>query len=145
MTGQAQQPIAILLIEDNEADAFLINETLSYDTKDSYVISHVCTVEEAEKKYNNTEFHVLLLDLNLPGISGIEAVEKVRKEQPFTAIIVLTGLDDEDNAVHIMQKGVQDYLVKGRYGNEVLPRSIRFSIERKNYENHLLAQKVANG
>ena len=82
MINQARQPINILLIEDSEGDAFLISEALAETCRDSFVISHAPTVEAAEKKYTVKTFSVLLLDLNLPGVSGMDAIEKVRREQP---------------------------------------------------------------
>lgn len=138
MPHPSPHPISILLIEDSEGDAFLISEALAEAVRDKFVISHVPTIEAAEKKYTVYPFQVMLLDFNLPGLSGIEAIEKIREEQPGIPIIVMTGLDDEEKALDVMQKGAQDYLVKGRYGNEVLPRAIRYAIERKRFENKVV-------
>jgi len=137
-TNPNTSSVHILLIEDNDADAYLIEETLTDVSRERFVISHVTSVEAAESHYTTGVFNVLLLDLSLPGVSGMEAVEKVRKDQPNTPIIVMTGSDDEEKAMAAMQRGVQDYLVKGRYSNEVLPRAIRYSIERKRFENKVI-------
>jgi len=135
---QATLPIHILLIEDSEGDSFLIQEALTDCTNGKFIVVHAPTVEDAEKEYVARVFDVLLLDMNLPGLSGLEAVEKVRKDQPGIPIIVMTGMDDEERALSAMQRGVQDYLVKGNYTNEVLPRSIRYAIERQRFENKVI-------
>jgi len=137
--AHAPEPsIDILLIEDNESDAFLIQEMLGKNSSRVFSISHAPTMESAEPEYRARMFSVLLLDLNLPGLSGMEAIEKIRADLPGVPIIVMTGQHDEKRALGIIQQGVQDYIVKGQYGNDVLPRAIRYAIERKQFENRVI-------
>jgi diguanylate cyclase (GGDEF)-like protein len=131
-------PISILLVEDNKGDALLIEEALEDAAPKAFLVSHASTLEMAEPQYRQQEFNVLLLDLNLPGVSGMEAVEKLRADLPTTPIIVMTGLDDEKRALGTMQRGAQDYIVKGQYGNNILPRVIRYAIERKRFETRVI-------
>lgn len=135
---QAAPFINILLVEDNEGDAYLIQEMLERESAREFSLSHAPTLEIAEPQYRSHLFNVLLLDFNLPGLSGMEAIEKVRTDLPGMPIIVMTGLDDEKRALSIMQHGVQDYIVKGQYGNNILPRAIRYAIERKQFENRVI-------
>ncbi len=130
--------LEILLVEDNESDAFLIQEMLEKTSPKVFLISHAPTLEAAEPEYRQRDFQVLLLDLNLPGLSGMDAVEKVRLDLPAVPIIVMTGMDDEKKALGAMQRGAQDYIVKGQYDNNILPRAIRYAIERKRFENRVL-------
>lgn len=137
--AQLQPPsLEILLVEDNESDAFLIQEMLERTSPKIFLISHALTLEAAEPEYRQRNFQVLLLDLNLPGLSGMDAVEKVRLDLPEVPIIVMTGMDDEKKALGAMQRGAQDYIVKGQYDNNILPRAIRYAIERKRFENRVL-------
>jgi len=55
---------------------------------------------------------VIICDVRMPGISGVEAVDYFRRKHPTTPIIVLTGFPDLDLAVEFMKEGVVDYLVK---------------------------------
>lgn len=130
--------INILLIEDNEGDVFLIREMLRKVSDRDFSLVHAPTLETAEVHYRSGVFNVLLLDLSLPGLSGAEAIEKVRCDLPGIPIIVMTGLDDERRALSVIQQGVQDYIVKGQYGNNILPRAIRYAIERKQFENRVI-------
>lgn len=137
--AQLKSPaLDILLVEDNESDAFLIQELLGKSPANLFSVSHAPTVEAAEPEYKKHNFQILLLDFNLPGISGLEAVEKIRLDLPSTPIIVMTNMDDEQKALGAMQRGAQDYIVKGQYGNGVLPRAIRYAIERKQFENRVV-------
>ncbi|NDF11955.1 MAG: GGDEF domain-containing response regulator [Proteobacteria bacterium] len=131
-------PLHILLIEDNDGDALLIRKMLERVSPSTFTILHASTLEMAEPEYQKQTFHLLLLDMNLPGISGMEAVEKLRRDLPYTPLIVMTGLDDEQKALGALQLGAQDYIVKGHYGNNVLPRAIRYAVERKRYENKVV-------
>jgi len=134
----SKSSIDILLIEDNEGDALIIQEMLQEMPSRAFSVSHVITVEMAEPEYKAHAFNVLLLDLSLPGLSGMEAVKKILHDLPLVPIIVMTGLDDEKRALGAMQMGVQDYIVKGQYDNNILPRAIRYAIERKRFENKVI-------
>ncbi|HIE43503.1 MAG TPA: hybrid sensor histidine kinase/response regulator, partial [Candidatus Omnitrophica bacterium] len=80
---------------------------------------------------------VILLDLSLPDSQGLETFIEVYSKAPQVPIIVLSGLDDESLAVKAVGKGAQDYLVKGRVDSNLLVRSIRYAIERKQVEEAL--------
>ena len=75
---------------------------------------------------------IVLLDLVLPDSEGLDTLIKVRTRAPRVPIVVLTASDDEALAVQALQRGAQDYLVKGyvQVYRNVLGRSIRYAIER---------------
>ncbi len=134
----AEDSINILVIEDNIGDVVLIQEMLEKASSIGFSVFHAPTVEMAEPQYRAHLFNVLLLDFNLPGLSGVEAVEKLRADLPGIPIIVMTGLADEKKALNTIKQGVQDYIIKGEYGNNILPRAIRYAIERKQFENRVI-------
>lgn len=138
LARSSTSPLDILLIEDNEDDASFVQDILKRTSPSAFLVSHATTLETAEPEYRQRAFNVLLLDFNLPGLSGMEAVEKLRADLPATPIIVMTGLDDEQKALGAMQRGAQDYIVKGQYANNILPRAIRYAIERKQFENRVI-------
>jgi FixJ family two-component response regulator len=74
---------------------------------------------------------VVLLDLSLPDVQGLEAFDKVQAKVPAVPVVVLTGFDDETLAVEAIRHGAQDYLVKGDVDSTVLYRTVRYSVERK--------------
>jgi len=79
-----------------------------------------------------------LLDLTLPDSSGLYTFERMHARAPAVPTIVLTGLDVESLGTEAMQKGAQDYLIKGQVDTPLLVRSVRYAIERKLLENQLL-------
>lgn len=76
-------------------------------------------------------FDVVLLDLGLPDAEGIDVVEQLRAAAPPLPIVVLSGRAEVDTALESMRRGVQEYLVKGQAEDVLLPRAIRYAIERK--------------
>src|SRR5947207_11811064 len=76
--------------------------------------------------------NIVLLDLSLPdSTGGLGTFNSVHAQAPHVPIIVMTGLDDERVAVQSVQKGAQDYLVKGQVTGPLLVRAMRYALERK--------------
>jgi len=70
------------------------------------------SAEEALKALNETEYQLIILDLNLPGMDGIEFFERVRKNLPHTQVVILTGFGDLDVAKRAIRLNVADFLTK---------------------------------
>jgi PAS domain S-box-containing protein len=129
--------IKILLVEDNPGDARLVEILLSEVAAPRLGITHVKRLDEAIKHLSVAEFDVILLDLSLPDSSGLETVSRTRAAATRTPMVVLSGRDDEETALRALQRGAQDYLVKGRGSGDTIARVIRYSIERKNAQEAL--------
>jgi diguanylate cyclase (GGDEF)-like protein len=130
-TGAEQSgAIRVLLVEDNPGDARLIREMLKEVRSAEIGLTSASFLGEALSLVGREAFAIVLLDLNLPDSSGIETFSRMHGEAPDLPIVVLSGFDDENAAVHAVQEGAQDYLVKGRVDGDLLVRSIRYAIER---------------
>ncbi|MGC4097485.1 MAG: GGDEF domain-containing response regulator [Nitrospira sp.] len=129
--------IKILLVEDNDVDARLTQDTLAEWSMEEFHISHVTRLSDAVTHLARTRFDAILLDLSLPDGYGLSTVRQIQAANPTVAIIVLSGLDDQTLALQAVQNGAQDYLVKGQGPSELLARSIRYAIERKRAEERL--------
>jgi len=125
------KPIRVLLIEDNPDDAVLIHLYLSGAMKIPHEVKHADRLSKGIEFLGSGGFDVVLLDLGLPDGQGLSTFEKLHAQAPGVPIIVLTGHDDDDLAVEAVQKGAQDYLVKGRVDGGLVGRSIRYAIERQ--------------
>ncbi len=125
------KPISVLLIEDNPDDVVLIEISLSLAMKVSYEVKQADRLSKGLEFLRNGGVDVVLLDLGLPDGQGISTFEKAHAQAPDVPLIVLTGHDDDDLAIEAVQKGAQDYLVKGKVDAGLLGRSIRYAIERQ--------------
>lgn len=121
----------VLLIEDNLADAQLIMEILREEPENAMEIEHVVNLASGLAALERGGIDVVLLDLTLPDSSGHNTFAMLAKHVPTIPVIVLTGMDDKEMAIRIVQEGAQDYLVKSMVDYTMLTRSIRYSIERK--------------
>src|ERR1700681_225018 len=95
----------LLLVEDNPGDARLIREMLNERDSHNIQLTHVDCMSEAEKHRAEHEIDMILLDLGLPDVQGLEAVRRSRAAAPRVPLVVLTGLDDESIAVQALQEG----------------------------------------
>ena len=132
---------AMLLIEDNPGDARLIQEMLKELGSHYVELKHVECMGDAEKYLAERSVDIILLDLGLPDVQGLEAVRRARKAVPSVPLVVLSGLDDESMGIQAMQEGAQDYLIKGQIEPRELMRALRYAIERKIFEEALFEEK----
>jgi signal transduction histidine kinase len=130
-----QAPMTMLLVvEDNPGDARLLREMFNDDGTGAIIMTHVNTMEAAERHLAEHVVDIVLLDLGLPDAQGLEAVRRAHAVAPAMPLVVLSGLDDERTAVEALQDGAQDYLIKGQIDSRSLLRALRYAIERKNLE-----------
>lgn len=130
MTWQTDgRPMRLLLIEDDPGDALLVEEMLA-DAALPAVLTWSQTMEAAEGELADSP-DCVLLDLGLPDTLGLAGVRTVLQAAPESAVVVLTGFDDERTAVAAVAEGAQDYLIKNRLDAELLARAIRYAVQRK--------------
>lgn len=131
--------LKILLLEDNPGDIRLVQESAL--NQDSIHVEWTVAnrLGNALAQIQNTTFDLILLDLSLPDSQGIETFSRLQTLAPDLPIVILTGTDDEKLALEAVQKGAQDYLIKGQTPVDLLIRSLQYAIER-----HQLKQKLTD-
>jgi DNA-binding NarL/FixJ family response regulator len=102
---------SIVIIEDDDV---LRNgyTTLINDVDGFYVVDSYATVEEASKKIVEDSPDVILLDIELPGISGTDAIPALKKKLPRCHIIMLTVYESEEKIFNALSNGASGYLTK---------------------------------
>jgi serine phosphatase RsbU (regulator of sigma subunit) len=127
----------VLLVEDDDGDAFLVRELLA-EVDPAVTLTVAESVDEVVASGGLERFDCVLLDLNLPGTTGLDGLRAILRADNGAAVCVLTGLDDEHLGIAAVAAGAQDYLVKGKADGEVLVRAIRYAVERRRAEASLL-------
>lgn len=127
----------LLLVEDDVGDAQFLEACLGRQKSGDIDLTHVTHLNEAIRKLHDAPFDCVLLDLNLPDASGLSCVEQIQTANAQVPIVVLSGQDDEDYAIDILNRGVQDYLVKWEGEGRTILRAVRYAIERKRAELRL--------
>ncbi len=127
----------ILLIEDHPGDARLVREALADAGPGVFDLVWAKDLARGLARLKKDAIDALLLDLNLQDSAGLATFEKVHTAAPHLPVILLTGLNDEEQASRAVREGAQDYLVKGQADGNLLTRSIRYAIDRKKSEQAL--------
>ena len=138
----APQPLSLLVVEDNPADADLIRELLPVTGPVCFQVESVSRLSEALTRLERKGIDLVLLDLGLPDSQGLPTLHKLRAVVPDVSVIVLTGTDDEEQAVAAVREGAQDYLVKGKIDGSLLARAARYALERQKAIQALAASEV---
>jgi two-component system, NarL family, sensor histidine kinase UhpB len=129
----------ILMVEDNPGDVRLLHEHLVGDRRvaEVFQVVHVDRLALAVEALERSSFEVVLLDLSLPDSQGIETLRRMHEARPGMPIVVLTSIDDDVLGLQLLQRGAQDYLVKGELTSSLLRRAVRYAVERKRAEVEL--------
>ncbi len=129
--GPLLESMRVLLVEDAASDARLIQENVrSSSWAHRIALTHVTSLADATAALQQDKYDCVLLDLGLPDGQGVKSVTVLREISPTSAIVVMTGLDDEQTAIEALKLGAQEYAVKGMPAGELLVRLLRHAIER---------------
>ena len=132
-----EQNIQVLLVEDNEEHVQLLRRLLLESDNPVFEVTQFSALRPALDALVMPGFSLVLLDLSLPDSAGLETFMRMKERAPDLPIVVLSGTDDETLAVETVQRGAQDYLVKGRVDDRILVRSLRYALERKKAQHEL--------
>jgi signal transduction histidine kinase len=101
--------LRILVIEDEEPVRESYVDMLEFF---DYKVVAVRNGREAIARINQEEYDIVLTDLNMPEINGLEVLAHIKKKKPYVEVIVITGYGTLENAVHAMKVGAYDFLTK---------------------------------
>jgi len=99
----------ILLIDDEAHNREALTLLLS---QAGYEVKSAASGEEALKILQQTPFEIVITDLFLPGVSGIDILKRVKEDSPYTNVILITGNASAETAVEAMKEGAFDYITK---------------------------------
>ncbi|WP_030934009.1 response regulator [Streptomyces sp. NRRL S-646] len=111
MTAQTPQPVRVLLVDDQE----LIRTALSMvmaDIEDVEVVGEAATGEKAVRLAGELAPDVVVMDIRMPGIDGIEATRRITQMQTDVQVVVLTTFDDDAYVYGALRAGASGFLVK---------------------------------
>ena len=113
---------SILLIDDEESILLGLSSSLK---KEGYEVSTASSGEKGIEKFKEEHFDLIITDLMMGGIGGIEVLKEVNEIRPDTLVMVLTGYGSLDTAVDALRLGAFDYIQKPCDKDELLMRTSR--------------------
>lgn len=122
-------------------DEKIIHEVLGYLlTAEGYEVELSANGDEALTKHSSQTFDLILLDILMPGMDGIEVLTKIKKIDPFAAIIIITAYASVESAITAMKKGAFDFIQKPFKHDELL-LTVKRAIEHKKLQKENLRLK----
>jgi len=133
----------ILIIEDEAAIRRVLTKILSEESKE-YEVEQAEDGLEGINKIKETDYDLVLCDIKMPKMDGVEVLEAAKKLKPETPMVMISGHGDLDTAVNTMRLGAFDYISKPPDLNRLL-NTVRNALDKKNLvqENKLLKKKVS--
>jgi two-component system nitrogen regulation response regulator NtrX len=133
----------ILIIEDESAIRRVLTKIIS-EENDAYNVEEAEDGLEGIEKIMNGDYDLILCDIKMPKMDGVEVLEKIKKIKPEIPVVMISGHGDLDTAVNTMRLGAFDYISKPPDLNRLL-NTVRNALDRKELvvENKLLKKKVS--
>jgi two-component system, sensor histidine kinase and response regulator len=129
--------INVLLVEDDPGGARLVHEALSRGYRGGFELEVAGNLAAALERLRLSRIDVVLLDLSLPDSSVVETISRLHQRSPEVPIIALGGIEDEQVIQGAVRNGAEDFLVKGTFSAELLARSIRYALDRRQAREEL--------
>lgn len=132
----------ILIIDDEEAIRDAMSQVL---TREGYEVKEAREGREGLELFQRENFHLVFLDLKLPGMKGLDVLSRMKEVSPETPVIIITGYSSIESAVEAMKRGAYDYMPKPFTPDE-LRMITRKALENRRllYENMYLRQELEN-
>ena len=125
-----QKKLNILTVEDNPGDLYLLEDMLKSSSLKIGELYSTDRLTNAREVLQQNTISLVLLDLSLPDSFGIDSFLFIKTVAGNVPVIILTGLADTGVALEAIKEGAQDYLVKGEFDENLLSKSIQYSLER---------------
>ncbi|CAN5136695.1 sigma-54 dependent transcriptional regulator [soil metagenome] len=134
--------VTTILVVDDEP---IIRETLAeFLQQERFAVQSCGSGEQALALINKQRFDVVLCDINLPGLDGLEVLDRILKISPETFVLLITAYATVDTAVEAFQSGAHDYLMKPVILREVLGKIRRLLQQRDLHRENLWLRRELN-
>ena len=137
------EQIKVVLVDDHDLVRAGIRGLLSASL-DIEVVGEARTGEEAVELARELKFDVVLMDIKMPGIGGLEATRKLLRINPNTKVLIVSSCQEEPFPSRLLQAGAAGYITKGASSDEML-RAIRMVQAGQKYLSPSVAQQVVLG
>ena len=127
----------VLVVDDDE----IIRDTLYELLSEEYVCQTAETAERAFARLEADTYDVVLTDISMPGLSGLELLGHIRQKFAETPVIIISGISDQEHAQGLIKLGAFDFLLKP-FSLEVVEKSVKRAVE---YRRRLLEDSSSRG
>ncbi len=135
------QRLRILVVDDEESLRDLLSEVL---TDDGYDVTTAATAEDALRVFADDPFPLVISDIRMPGMSGIDLLKKIKAENEDTQVVIITSHASLDTAVTALREGAYDYLIKPFEDLDVISAIVNRALDKVRLvvENRVLVERL---
>jgi DNA-binding NtrC family response regulator len=132
----------VLVVDDDDT----IRDTLYELLSEEYVCQTAETAEKAFARLEADTYDVMLTDISMPGLSGLELLGQVRQRFPNTPVIIISGITDQEHAQGLIKLGAFDFLLKP-FRLDAVEKSVKRAVEfrRRLLESSSSGEQTAEG
>ena len=116
---RSAEPTRVVVADDHALFRYGLKAMLA-NAEDFEVVGEAATGEEVVEKVAQTRPDIVLMDIQMPGINGIEATRRILERDPNIGVVVVTMFEDDDSVFAAMRAGARGYVLKGADAEEVL-------------------------
>jgi DNA-binding NtrC family response regulator len=131
--------VRILLVDDEEDFVQALSERLAMR---DYDVTTSLSGEDAVEKIKHYNFDVVILDVLMPGLNGIDVLKEIKGIKPLTEVIMLTGHATVETAIEGMKLGANDYLMKPCETEDLVSKINRAYEKKAEHDERIRAAKV---
>jgi len=132
--------IKLLLVDDEKP--FLDTLTKRLEKRD-LIVSAVYTGKDAlDMLVNNTSIEVVILDVKMPGMDGIETLIEIKKKLPLVEVVMLTGHATVESAIDGMRLGAFDYLMKPCDIDTLVTKVTQAAVKKRRHEEKITEARI---
>jgi DNA-binding NarL/FixJ family response regulator len=117
--GRSDKPTRVLVVDDHALFRYGLKAMLT-SAEGFEVVGEAANGEEVLEQVAKTQPDIILMDIQMPGINGIEATRRVLERDPSVGVVVVTMFEDDDSVFAAMRAGARGYVLKGADAEEVL-------------------------
>ena len=133
--------IATVLLVDDEAP-FVDAMTRRLNKRDLSIIPAFSGEEALERLKEHGNIEVVILDVKMPGMDGIETLQEIRKRHPLVEVIMLTGHATVESAIDGMKWGAFDYLMKPCDIEHLISKVSEAAAKKRQHENKIIEARM---
>ena len=126
----AQKHFRVLLADPDRTQSLRIEEMLSHAEHANFQLHTANSLVAALDALTYHSFDVALIDMSLPGAKGLDSLQTIQRHAPGLPVVLLADLGSEVTALAALERGAQDYLVKGNLNAGALSRVLQYAVVR---------------
>lgn len=116
--------IRLLLVDDEEELIIALERVLRLE---GYSVDYTTSPKEALEIIKNKKYHIVLADIIMPEMDGIELLAEIKEYDPLTQVIMMTGYSTMEKTVRCLEKGASDYILKPFKDSGQVTEAVRLS------------------